>query len=134
MNFNIKKEKRYQYFAPDNASTIPFSIALNNHITYLNKKFEDLVLLCIGTDKTTGVQTPETSVASDKLDIQVTNGQLVVRDASASWAKVFTLGGSLVTQGGVKSGEATFSLASLPVGVMVVKTSTGKAMKFVVRR
>ena len=42
MNFNIKKEKRYQYFAPDNASTIPFSIALNNHITYLNKKFEDL--------------------------------------------------------------------------------------------
>ena len=54
MNFNIKKEKRYQYFAPDNASTIPFSIALNNHITYLNKKFEDLVLLCIGTDKITG--------------------------------------------------------------------------------
>lgn len=42
MNFNIKKEKRYQYFAPDNASTIPFSIALNNHITYLNKKFEIL--------------------------------------------------------------------------------------------
>ena len=54
MKFNIKKEKRYQYFAPDNASTIPFSIALNNHITYLNKKFEDLVLLCIGTDKITG--------------------------------------------------------------------------------
>ena len=95
--------------------------------------FEETVgWICIGTDKTTGVQTPETSVVSDKLDIQVTNGQLVVRDAS--WAKVFTLGGSLVAQGGVKSGEATFSLASLPVGVMVVKTSTGKAMKFVVRR
>ena len=44
MNFNIKKEKRYQYFAPDNASTIPFSIALNNHITYLNKITGD----CLG--------------------------------------------------------------------------------------
>lgn len=106
----------------------------DNLINYKNPFKETVGWICIGTDKTTGVQTPETSVASDKLDIQVTNGQLVVRDASASWAKVFTLGGSLVAQGGVKSGEATFSLASLPVGVMVVKTSTGKAMKFVVRR
>lgn len=54
MKFNIKKEKRCQYFAPDNASAISFSTALNNHITYLNKKLEDLVLLCIGTDKITG--------------------------------------------------------------------------------
>ena len=54
MKFNIKKEKRCQYFSPDNASTALFSNALNNHITYLNKKFEDLVLLCIGTDKITG--------------------------------------------------------------------------------
>lgn len=54
MNFNIKKEKRCQYFSPDNASTIYFSTTLNNYITYLNKKSEDLVLLCIGTDKITG--------------------------------------------------------------------------------
>ena len=113
---------------------IPDTTDPDNLINYKNPFKETVGWICIGTDKTTGVQTPETSVASDKLDIQVTNGQLVVRDASASWAKVFTLGGSLVAQGGVKSGEATFSLASLPVGVMVVKTSTGKAMKFVVRR
>ena len=54
MKFNIKKEKRCQYFSPDNASTTLFSTALNNHITYLDKKYEDLVLLCIGTDKITG--------------------------------------------------------------------------------
>lgn len=54
MKFNIKKEKRCQYFAPDNASTTLFSTALNEHITCLNKKYEDLVLLCIGTDKITG--------------------------------------------------------------------------------
>lgn len=51
MKFNIKKEKRCQYFSPDNASTALFSNALNKHIAYLNKKYEDLVLLCIGTDK-----------------------------------------------------------------------------------
>ena len=49
MKFNIKKEKRCQYFSPDNASTALFSNALNKHIAYLNKKYEDLVLLCIGT-------------------------------------------------------------------------------------
>lgn len=54
MKFNTKKEKRCQYFSPDNASTILFSTALNEHIAYLNKKYEDLVLLCIGTDKITG--------------------------------------------------------------------------------
>lgn len=54
MKFNIKKEKRCQYFAPNNASTTLFSATLNDHITYLNKKYEDLVLLCIGTDKITG--------------------------------------------------------------------------------
>ena len=54
MKFNIKKEKRCQYFSPDNASTALFSNALNKHIAYLNKKYEDLVLLCIGTDKITG--------------------------------------------------------------------------------
>ena len=54
MKFNIKKEKRCQYFSPDNASTTLFSATLNNHIAYLNKKYEDLVLLCIGTDKITG--------------------------------------------------------------------------------
>lgn len=113
---------------------IPDTSDPDGTISSRNPFEENVGWICIGTDKTTGIQTPETSVASDNLDIQVTNGQLVVRDASASWAKVFTLGGSLVAQGGVKSGEATFSLASLPEGVMVVKTSTGKAMKFVVRR
>ena len=54
MKFNIKKEKRCQYFAPDNTSTILFSTALNEHIAYLNKEFRDLILLCIGTDKITG--------------------------------------------------------------------------------
>ncbi len=54
MKFNTKKEKRCQYFAPDNASTILFSTALNEHIAYLNKEFRDLILLCIGTDKITG--------------------------------------------------------------------------------
>ena len=54
MKFNKKKEKRCQYFSPDNASTALFSNALNKHIAYLNKKYEDLVLLCIGTDKITG--------------------------------------------------------------------------------
>ena len=106
----------------------------NGTINYKNPFKENVGWICIGTDKTTGIQTPETSVASDNLDIQISNGQLVVRDASASWAKVFTLSGSLVAQESVKSGEANFSLASLPVGVMVVKTSSGKAMKFVVRR
>lgn len=54
MKFNIKKEKRCQYFAPDNASTILFSNSLNKHISHLNKEYKDLVLLCIGTDKITG--------------------------------------------------------------------------------
>ena len=54
MKFNIKKEKRCQYFSPDNVSTALFSATLHNYITCLNKEFEDLVLLCIGTDKITG--------------------------------------------------------------------------------
>lgn len=54
MIFSTKKEKHCQYFTPDNASTTLFSTALNNHLTYLNKKYEDIVLLCIGTDKITG--------------------------------------------------------------------------------
>lgn len=54
MKFSIKKEKRCQYFSPDNASAVSFSTTLNNYITYLNKEFDNLVLLCIGTDKITG--------------------------------------------------------------------------------
>lgn len=113
---------------------IPDTTDPDNTINYKNPFEETVGWICIGTDQTTGIQTPEAVIASDKLDIQVSNGQLTVRDASATWTKIFTLGGSLVAQGKVQAGEVHFSLASLPVGVMVVKASTGKAMKFVVRR
>lgn len=54
MKFNNKKEKHCQYFSPDNASAALFSASLNNYISCLNKELNDILILCIGTDKITG--------------------------------------------------------------------------------
>lgn len=54
MIFKAKKEMPCQYFSPDTASSMIFSNILNHYITCANEKHDNIVLLCIGTDKITG--------------------------------------------------------------------------------
>lgn len=54
MIFKVKKETPCQYFSPDTASSMIFSNTLNYYITCANKQHDNIILLCIGTDKITG--------------------------------------------------------------------------------
>lgn len=50
----IKKYKRYQYFFPAKEEGFRFTQSLTKQISFLKKERENLILLCIGTDKITG--------------------------------------------------------------------------------
>lgn len=54
MIFNAKKEKQCQYFSPDIASATLFSSTLKQYIAHTNQEQDNLIFLCIGTDKITG--------------------------------------------------------------------------------
>lgn len=58
----------------------------------------------------------------------------MIKDASATSVRVYTLAGMLVAQSSLNIGEARFSLGALPNGILLVKANSGKAMKVMVKR
>lgn len=85
-------------------------------------------------DETTGVHTPVAAKESSSLDVQVTNGEVCVRDVNASSVTIYTVAGANVATAKVVGGEARFDLSALPTGVLVVKANSGKAAKVAIRR
>lgn len=69
-----------------------------------------------------------------KFHAQVVGSELVIKDASATSVRVYTLAGMLVAQSSLNIGEARFSLGALPNGILLVKANSGKAMKVMVKR
>lgn len=95
---------------------------------------ETIGWIAIGDDDSeTGIQTVATGETSN-LSVEVSDGVLRVSDANAAAVSVYAVSGAKVASAQMVAGEATINLDVLPVGVLVVKTNSGKSAKIVVRR
>ena len=95
---------------------------------------ETIGWIAIGDDDSeTGIQTVAKGETSN-LSVEVSDGVLRVSDANAAAVSVYAVSGAKVASAQMVAGEATINLDVLPVGVLVVKTNSGKSAKIVVRR
>ncbi len=68
------------------------------------------------------------------LAVEVVDGALCVSDVDAVAVHVYTASGTKVASASLNAGKVAINLDTLPTGVLVVKTNSGKAAKIVIRR
>ena len=85
-------------------------------------------------DDPSGIGTVTTDKASAALDYDINGTRLEVTDATAATVYVYGANGSLETTASVIDGKASVDVTSLPAGVHIVKTNTGRAAKFMTGR
>lgn len=112
---------------------IPDTTDPDKTINYKNPFKETVGWICIGEGVNTGVNMI-TNSTNNQFDVQVTGADLQVSDASATWVKVYTLGGEMIAQSKLSNGKVSFPLNTLPAGVIIVNSSTRKSMKLVIKR
>ncbi len=112
---------------------VPDTSDPDNLVNVKNPFAETVGWLCIGTSRTTGISTPE-AMAAEKLQAYVTGSELVITDASATSAKVYTAAGVLVAQTSLVQGEGRIWIGALPADVLLVKANSGRVMKVIVKR
>lgn len=113
---------------------VPDTSDPNRTMDSVNPIFETFGWMTISTtESSTGINSIVASVQKN-LRLEVTAGELIVRDSNSSVCNVYAANGTHVASAKLENGEAHISLGALPVGVLVVKTNSGKSAKIVVRR
>lgn len=106
----------------------------NRVLTSKNPLTETVGWMSISTakDPSTGVEAATKKVAN--LDVQVNEGELLVRDDKATNVAVYAMTGAKVASATMVNGEAHLNLSTLPTGILLLKANSGKAAKIVIRR
>lgn len=107
----------------------------NRAITPKNPIKETIGWMSISDDDGTvdGIHTVQKGEAAD-WTVEVADGALHVQDAKATAVDVYAVSGAKVASAQMNAGEATIDLNTLPAGILVVKTTSGRATKIVIRR
>lgn len=85
-------------------------------------------------DDPSGIDAPKATAVNKELSIAVNGGQLSVSEASASSVRVFNAAGAVIATAQFVDGKATINVASLPTGILFVKTNNGMGAKVVIGR